>query len=550
MNSTQQKKVEYLFFRYIDGSITREEMDALNVLMLKYDHLQVHYFEFLKLELALHNCIEAEHFKVNDENVLFYQELQELAEYEKTVPVIEIPKEAPRRELTQKVVKPKVEPRSHRQSVLALAACAAVLFFIFLFATFVPEKRLFVEVATLIDQVNVQWMDPRLSLDNGSRLGANDRPLELKQGIIAFRYDNGVEVLVEGPAILEIGRAGVYLEYGQLYARVPADGSGFTVHTPSSQFIDHGTAFGVQAEVNGSSELHVLEGKVLLFAGGRGDARISQMAHVNQAVRFDVSANALRTIPIQRETFARRIDSATGGVWRGHKTIDLADIVGGGNGLGTGRINQGVHPVTGQFSNSAVAGFQADAVNRYVPVEGSRYIDGVFIPDGEKERIPISSRGHFFEGCPPTTGQFRTTIFNGARTRASAGGEQAVLAGRQYGTKANPSLMLHANCGITFDLRALRQAIGMPSANFSAQVGLSEPARNPESARAEVWVLLDGVVQFQEMLQPGTVFDLNIELDDAQFLTLVATDAMDESQGRGIHDDWCLFAHPRIEIRP
>ena len=97
MDSKKLEKIEYLFYRYSDGSITREEMDMLNSLIQASECVQDKYFDFLKTEMALRH-----HFEINlladggyddSDQTSVMQAMQQLAEIEKTAEAIEIPKE-------------------------------------------------------------------------------------------------------------------------------------------------------------------------------------------------------------------------------------------------------------------------------------------------------------------------------------------------------------------------------------------------------------------------------------------------------------------------
>ena len=55
MDSKQLEKVEYLFCRHCEGSITKEEMELLNSLMLENEYVQQKYFEFVKTEFVLNH---------------------------------------------------------------------------------------------------------------------------------------------------------------------------------------------------------------------------------------------------------------------------------------------------------------------------------------------------------------------------------------------------------------------------------------------------------------------------------------------------------------
>jgi len=203
MDSKKLEKIEYLFYRYSDGSITREEMDVLNSLIQASERVQDKYFDFLKTELALRHYFEinllADGGYDDSDETSVMQAMQQLAEYEKTAAAIEIPKEQPPPELIQKVVYPPREKyKPSKFQIFTLAASAAAILLFVLFVKFAPEPLPSVEVATLTDQMNVQWDESSFEPETGSRLWTNDGPLGLKKGIVSIACDKGVEVVIEG----------------------------------------------------------------------------------------------------------------------------------------------------------------------------------------------------------------------------------------------------------------------------------------------------------------------------------------------------------------
>ena len=61
--------------------------------------------------------------------------------------------------------------------------------------------------------------------------------------------------------------------------------------------------------------------------------------------------------------------------------LDLADVVGGGNGFGTGTPDTGIDPRTGSIVSGITATDNPGASNIYNSVAYS-FVDGVFVPDG------------------------------------------------------------------------------------------------------------------------------------------------------------------------
>jgi hypothetical protein len=140
----------------------------------------------------------------------------------------------------------------------------------------------------------------------------------LEKGVIKIQYDDGVEVVIEGPATFEVERSGIYFTYGHLYSRVSETGLGFRVKTPTSLFIDQGTEFGVQADSQGSTELHVIQGKVQLFAGFEKQDKLSQIVTANTAVLYNANVHEIRSVPFEKHRFVSEIDSRMKAILRGY----------------------------------------------------------------------------------------------------------------------------------------------------------------------------------------------------------------------------------------
>ena len=91
---------------------------------------------------------------------------------------------------------------------------------------------------------------------------------ELAHGMVQYSSANEVEVLVEAPARFRLDSPMLMaLHEGRLSANVPPQGIGFTVETPGSDVVDHGTEFGVEVDSKSQSEIHVFEGAVEVKSG-------------------------------------------------------------------------------------------------------------------------------------------------------------------------------------------------------------------------------------------------------------------------------------------
>lgn len=121
-----------------------------------------------------------------------------------------------------------------------------------------------------------------------------------------------------------------------------------------------------------------------------------------------------------------------------------------------------------------------------------------------------------------------------------------------YSQEANPSIFLHANLGITFDLNAFRDRLpGVKIVQFSSLIGISDTALR--TSRAAIWVLVDGQVQYcREVTGRGLADAIRIEIrDTSRFLTLAATEGSDPQSQQDQNEigyDWCIFGTPKLRL--
>ena len=217
--------------------------------------------------------------------------------------------------------------------------------------------------------------------------------------------------------------------------------------------------------------------------------------------------------------------------------IDLADVVGGGNGFGTGRKGIGLDARTakvqerpfGDLGNVKPGNYAKSAYN---------FVDGVFVP--AKSETPISSTGLKATGLPTNGGKAWDMIRNGP----VASQHSTEWGGVDY-NKADHSLLgLHANAGITFDLAAIRKATGINGLRFSTVVGYGGITVQPS---AEFRVLVDGKLTAHQRIGRKEAVTVEFNLpDDARFLTFISTDG-----GNGYSHDQISFGNPRLApIKP
>jgi hypothetical protein len=407
-------------------------------------------------------------------------------------------------------------------------------------------------VATLNESVNAQWSEA--PADEELRPGW----MTLEQGYARITFKKGTNAILQAPCEFQLCSPGrMYLLSGRMTARVPREAIGFIVDTSSSRVVDFGTEFGVLTGAASGSEVHVFDGKVALRSSGQAASSTSeQQLTKGQAAAIDLAGHVrLHSLDDRPNLFARQMPDANEFGVPG-KRLNLADMVGGGNGLGTGVLGRGIDPSTGRIALERKVTNGPN--NGFIATPALPFIDGVFVPDGESGNpIVITSTGLTFAGCPDTKGACHEVILNGAAFQ-----EQSFpvhlgrLAGRTYGTRMHPSIGMHVNAGITFDLDKIRAA--MPEAKvteFRALCGVSETAAlysdgyfGSQKMRLDVGfsVLVDGQVRFSRRLAtvPSEAAAIQIALGkEDRFLTLMTTDC------NGVNTcAWGLFAEPALEL--
>ena len=287
-------------------------------------------------------------------------------------------------------------------------------------------------------------------------------------------------------------------------------------------------------------------GITAIFAGvGRGDRTVSQK-----------ESEAIEAARKELKDRKQAIDLEMLGLSHG---ISLADIVGGGNGFGTGTEDSGIDPSTGALRDAKdkrgfLDGVETNRLNR----TNNPWIDSVFVPDGGSLRsLKISQAGTLAESIPSTGGKVWDAIRNGpvnSQFSTSLDGIECMRPSRSM-------LSLHANAGITFTLRQdliereLLQHRILPQKEpevttgpesktapkeplvFTAMVGYF--GQTPKRG-ADVYVLVDGqiVYQFKGLGREDGLQSIRHVLPQSDcLLTLIATDG-----GNGIsHDQVCFI---------
>ena len=217
----------------------------------------------------------------------------------------------------------------------SLAACLVLVVFVLFYnkSTSVPAAPPI--VASITQSLDAQWGDSGISTVKGTQLTAST--MQLKRGLIQIAFESGAEVILQAPCRIKLENTNqIFLEGGNLTAVVPKRAKGFTVCTHGATIVDYGTEFGVMANVSGETEVHVFKGEVDLRSGP--DARVfekSRRIKTRQAGMVDSQGGlTTRKIKYQAKRFIRQMP-ANPRFGRPGERLDLADVIGGGDGCGT-----------------------------------------------------------------------------------------------------------------------------------------------------------------------------------------------------------------------
>jgi hypothetical protein len=243
-------------------------------------------------------------------------------------------------------------------------------------------------VATLDDSAHAVWRVPRQEpqLRRGS--------MTLEQGYAQLTFKQGTQVLIQAPCTFKLQSSNkMALENGSMTANVPSQAAGFRVQTPWTTVVDYGTEFGLSTGQTDGTEVHVFEGNV-----GVGDATSSQVATEGQAAHVDQAGRiGLKSLDDRPNLFVRHMPKTGSCFGIPGKRLDLADVVGGGNGFGTGVLGRALDPTKdyttftfrGTILRRPLNNSGQRAGSGFIGIEKLPFIDGIFVPNGSDQSTTV-----------------------------------------------------------------------------------------------------------------------------------------------------------------
>ena len=406
-------------------------------------------------------------------------------------------------------------------------------------------------VAMVKGTSNLRWSEDDKPKPENSTIRSGE-PLRIESGIVELQLKQGATLLVEGPAEWSIdGDNQAVLKRGKLLATVPPRAIGFRIETATATIVDLGTEFGVVADREGKTDVHVLRGSVEVKQSRLDATKTRSVVRLNagDAVRVSAGQRA-STILFNGLQFASTLKS----VVQSNDTaptasVDLADIIAGGDGR-QHRRNLGIDPTNGQ-----VLEMHRNDYSRFDYVRGDGlyhntpnrpFVDGVAVVDATSGPVQLDSAGHAFDQFLTKDGRAYGPVWPGGALPEPRGDGaiSSTFDGKfDYADAPHGFIALVPNKLITFDLDAIRRAY--PGCSLTA---FRSVAGNTKAgwSRTDIWVFVDGTLCFDRRGIKGNEGPQTIDValsPAAKFLTLVATDGGDTP-----HFDHVIFGDPRIEL--
>jgi hypothetical protein len=537
----------------LDGQLTAEQVCQLERQIQTSPEAMKLYVDTVTLTVGLRKYSqtqrgamkEAIHQQTPDESVLW----ETLANDEKQAPTIKMVKK--RNWLWWKskpvLIQPKeqnierVRRKISRLPVATLIVASAALVFLLLYIRLLPLMN----IAQLKDSIHAVWDNRHNQFREGIELFPAVAQQTLREGFAHVHFASGAEVLFEAPCqfVLE-SKNQLFLKQGKVFIKVPKKAIGFAVRTPNSRIVDLGTEFGVFVGPDGTSQFQMFSGKASVTAGLAGKEKNSELLTAGQTFNVEADNGEISRGSFQRDNFVQLINSSNNIVWRGEKSLSLADFVVGGNGL-QAEPEGSLNPVSGMIEPEA--GYLAEDQMRNPPqtyntIAVSPFIDGVFVPNGANGPVEISSMNHSF-AFPKTIATIwyplaAVTYYVTDKNEGSQSPDQ--------GGVPRPAFYLHANLGVTFDLEAIRNAYpDTKITGFRTQYAIRWDG-TPHGNKVDFWMLVDGQNRHEHRAKTAgkKMEDAYIPLSDTdRFLTLAVTEAND-----GLGYDWGVFVNPVIEL--
>lgn len=161
--------------------------------------------------------------------------------------------------------------------------------------------------------LNCRWAEPRRGVGYATELHAGDQ-LTLEAGLAEVTFDSGVQIILEGPATLDLRDAteAVLLD-GRLAARVPAGVQQPRLRVDRFFAFEPGSEFGLMANKSGGGEVHVFSGHVSATLVDKvGKTLQTLQLQQLEGARVAATASRLTKVEADGDQFVRSLNPTSG----------------------------------------------------------------------------------------------------------------------------------------------------------------------------------------------------------------------------------------------
>ncbi len=156
--------------------------------------------------------------------------------------------------------------------------------------------------ARIVNLSDVQWADGADSFGEWERVGP-DQSLAFDGGSVELLYDNGVQIVIQGPAQCRLlSESRVLATAGKLVARVGPEATGFEIVSPHAKVIDRGTSFGMTIDPDHQTDVVVYEGMVDLSLPESADSDLRRLG-AGEAMRIGRDGQVGRISSVAGDAF-------------------------------------------------------------------------------------------------------------------------------------------------------------------------------------------------------------------------------------------------------
>lgn len=161
--------------------------------------------------------------------------------------------------------------------------------------------------------LNCRWAEPRRGVGYATELHAGDQ-LTLEAGLAEVTFDSGVQIILEGPATLDLRDAteAVLLD-GRLAALVPSEAKQPRLRVDRFIAFEPGSEFGLMANKSGGGEVHVFSGHVsATLVDEVGETLETLRLQQLEGARIAPASTSLTKVEADGDQFVRSLNPTSG----------------------------------------------------------------------------------------------------------------------------------------------------------------------------------------------------------------------------------------------